>query len=160
MATPRFDITFDSPADVDLFDGSGAEVRFVVSNPDDEARGIALRVAVMNTIGQENRNAAELAWFSLDAPADPQLPAGGSVDCAVRAVVPKGTGKQKLVWALVACDAELGDDLRAYSQPLCLDVKNVEPDPARTGSLPWWVWLILAVAAAAIIIAVVLGAGG
>ena len=163
MASERLDITFDSPADVDLFDGSVAEVRFAVRNPAEEASSVELRIAVMNAFGQENPGAAELPWFALDAPADPAIESGGSIDCTVRAAVPRGTAPQTIVWALVACDAERGNDSRSYSQPLCLDVKNVEPDPpaeARGGPAPWWVWLIVAFVVAAIVVAVVLGTGG
>lgn len=160
MATSCFEIAFETQADLELFDGDGTEVQFTVTNRFTEFRNVAFRVAVMNSIGQENPGADERGWFKVAAPPDPLLQAGAEMGCTVHVVVPKDTGKRKIVWALVAYDKDLGDEPRFFSQPLSLDVKNVvvePPPPVETKIIPWWVWLIVGLAVVGIIAAVIIG---
>lgn len=160
MATSCFEITFETQPDLELFDGASTQVDFTVTNKFEEFRNVAFRVAVMNTIGQENPGAEEIGWFEATTTAAPLLQAGKEMSCTVRAAVPKGTGKRRIVWALVAYDKDLGDEPRFFSQPLSLDVKNVPPpppEPVEKTVIPWWVWLIVGGAVIGIVVAVIIG---
>ncbi len=161
MATSCFEITFEGAADLDLFDGEGAQMVFHVTNRFTEFRNVAFRIAVMNDFGQEDPAAEERAWFEVQTPTS-LLQAGAGMQCTVKATVPAGTGARKIVWGLVAYDADLGDEPRFFSQPVSLDVKNrpvVVPEPVVEKKIPWWIWLVVGGAAVAVIVAIAIGVG-
>lgn len=155
------EVSSEEPRNLELKEGETAELSFEAWNRADGYRGVGYRVVVMNAIGREDPLAPQLAWFTTAGPADPLVAVGASATCKVSVTVPAGADAQKVTFALMAYDHDLGDEINALSAhfeltvpapPVPIDVPTPEPKEPP----PWWIWLIVGGAALAVVVVVLI----
>lgn len=141
-----FSVQTDAPLQFELKPGQKQEMGFTVTNNQVQYRNIGFRVAVLNAIGEENRDAPEVSWFQVTAQPDSLVPAGGQTSCSLLLDVPPAVQPgRSLDFKLVAYDGDLGDEVKNTSDQFTVkvvgEVQEVEPDPVEERKIPFWVWI-------------------
>ncbi len=158
-----FTIAEPASRELEVEEGQSGTLDFTVTNSADAFRNLGVRVAVLNSINQEDPWADERSYFTAAGPANALLSAGQQETVTVTCSPAVNPARRDISWTLIAFDADQSDEVSTSGQPCHLKITEkkegavVVPPPEKP---PMWIWAAVGGGVLAIIIGIIIAVAG